>query len=414
MASEIYNDPSTQNDWFSQNAPSADATTTGGAGAQDPNLSLPQGGGITGLAGMSNAGSSGGNPTDPAYVTQQVTNWMQQHGITPGDRGSGQGDVAYWTDRILQTGGWSGDNQNYWQTAITNNHGGDTGGSQGGSLPPAPTPSAQQTYTAPTFSGSFTPPSFTEPTAASVEATPGYQFGLNQGEQSVLRNAASMGIAATGGTLKDVSDWAQNYATGNYQQARSNAMADYNTQYQGALDAYNSQVQKFDINANLGLSAFGANQGAQAQNFGRQMASWQGNQGAQNQAFNQGMGLANLGLQNYYAGQFGQNQAYNQQSGVAGMGLNATQGQANLYAGQGNAAAGIYGAGASGIAGLQTGIGNVNAAGQVGSANAWSNALGGIANNLGTLYASQGRGLYGGSPNYAGPNPSPYGSSPYA
>ena len=98
--------------------------------------------GIVGPGGVGSNGSvsntpspfSGGNPADPGYITQQVTQWMQQNGITPGGRGSGQSDVAYWADRIGQTGGWQGDNIGYWQNLMKNNQGGDAAGGGGGGV----------------------------------------------------------------------------------------------------------------------------------------------------------------------------------------------------------------------------------------------------------------------------------------
>jgi hypothetical protein len=76
------------------------------------------------------------------------------------------------------------------------------------------------------------------------------------------------------------------------------------------------------------------------------------------------------------------------------MGLNAAGQQAGMYGTYGNNVANIYGNGANYAADTTQGIGNVTAAGQVGGANAWGNAIGNIGADLSTIYANQGRGLY--------------------
>src|ERR1022692_84566 len=45
-------------------------------------------------------------------------------------------------------------------------------------------------------------PNFTSPTAAEAQATPGYQFQLQQGQQALQRSAAAKGGLLSGGTAK--------------------------------------------------------------------------------------------------------------------------------------------------------------------------------------------------------------------
>src|SRR4030095_7395455 len=52
-------------------------------------------------------------PRDRAGITQWVTQQLAQYGIQPGPRGSGVGDVEYWTDQVLDPvntgyGDWAG------------------------------------------------------------------------------------------------------------------------------------------------------------------------------------------------------------------------------------------------------------------------------------------------------------------
>lgn len=64
------------------------------------------------------------NPLDPSYVSQQLNAYYQSLGLTPGGRGSGAVDTAYYTDEIINTGGWTtntskGENNiGYWQDRI--------------------------------------------------------------------------------------------------------------------------------------------------------------------------------------------------------------------------------------------------------------------------------------------------------
>ena len=55
-----------------------------------------------------------------------------------------------------------------------------------------------------------------QPTAAQVMSDPGYQFGLQQGQQALDRQSAAAGGFVSGASLKAASDYATNYATTGY------------------------------------------------------------------------------------------------------------------------------------------------------------------------------------------------------
>lgn len=55
-----------------------------------------------------------------------------------------------------------------------------------------------------------------QPTAAQVMSDPGYQFGLQQGQQALDRQSAAAGGRVSGASLKAASDYATNYATTGY------------------------------------------------------------------------------------------------------------------------------------------------------------------------------------------------------
>lgn len=74
-----------------------------------------------------------------------------------------------------------------------------------GSAQPATSPLAPGTSTLP-------PGANGSALSAQLMATPGYQFGMDQGVQALDRSAASRGLSLSGGQLKDVQSFGNNYA----------------------------------------------------------------------------------------------------------------------------------------------------------------------------------------------------------
>lgn len=66
----------------------------------------------------------------------------------------------------------------------------------------------------------FIPPApqfnFSAPTMEQAAADPGYQFGLTQGVKARDQSAAQRGVLNTGGTLKGIDEFGQDYATQHY------------------------------------------------------------------------------------------------------------------------------------------------------------------------------------------------------
>jgi hypothetical protein len=122
---------------------------------------------------------------------------------------------------------------------------------------------------------------FTPPTAADVEATPGYQFMLGQGEKAIQQSAAAQGNLLTGGVAKDLNNYAQNFADQYYQQAYNNLL----NQYQMNYNIFN-QNQSNLFNRLSAISGVGQTSTSQLANAGANYA---------NQAANTGMtGAANV------------------------------------------------------------------------------------------------------------------------
>lgn len=152
---------------------------------------------------------------------------------------------------------------------------------------------------------------FTAPTAAQAQATPGYQFALNQGENAVQSGAAANGSLLTGGTLNAEQQYGQGLANTNYNNVYNQALQSYNTNYNTWS---NNQANQFNRLATLA----GAGQTSAAQ---------LGSQGTQ-EAGQVANTLSNMGQQ--------VGQQYN----------NAAAATASGYIGQGNA----WGQGVSGAA----------------------------------------------------------------
>lgn len=73
---------------------------------------------------------------------------------------------------------------------------------------------------------------FKAPTAAEAEATPGFQFQLNEGIKGLDLSAAARGNLLTGGTLKGIEQFGQGLASTNYQNVFENAMRQYQSAFQ--------------------------------------------------------------------------------------------------------------------------------------------------------------------------------------
>jgi hypothetical protein len=208
----------------------------------------------------------------------------------------------------------------------------------------------------------------------------GYQFTLQQGQQAIDRSAAAQGNLFSTGTAKSLAGYTEGTASQYAQQAYNNALTTFNTNRQGTL----SQIAALQNLTGLGYSAAGTGSGA--------------------------------------TGAAGSQQAQNTLAGatqIAGLGLQGTQAATNtaLTGAQavqtGAAQAGQFGLQGAQIAGTAlAGAGNAQAAGTVGSTNAWLNALSGGTNALSQYAAYNNTGLIPGYGYYPGlANAGPIGAS---
>jgi len=177
---------------------------------------------------------------------------------------------------------------------------------------------------------------------AELQATPGYQFQLEQGLQSVNNSAAAQGSLLSGRQVKAVNDYAQGQASTGYQaawqraqsayqQAFSNNQNQQNTQFSQATQNKNNQFSQLQSIVNNGQAAAGA------------QANYSSSAGAQAAGVSQQQGNNQAGL----AMAQGQNTA-NMYQGIS----NSVQSGAGAYAGM--AGGGV--SGNSGSAGTNNGI----------------------------------------------------------
>jgi hypothetical protein len=72
---------------------------------------------------------------------------------------------------------------------------------------------------------------WTPPTGLTQANDPGYQARLALGEQALQRSAAAQGNLLSGGTLRDVNTFAQDYASNEYQNVYNRSLQNYMTGY---------------------------------------------------------------------------------------------------------------------------------------------------------------------------------------
>jgi len=118
----------------------------------------------------------------------------------------------------------------------------------------------------------FNPPAYTPPPAFSYEdfqlpnwdevtQDPGYQFRMNQGQQALQQSAAARGVLNGGGTLKDVLQYGQDYASQEYGNVVNRDLTKYLTNRDTALSKYNTNygtqyVDPYKFNYQSALDQF--------------------------------------------------------------------------------------------------------------------------------------------------------------
>jgi hypothetical protein len=117
---------------------------------------------------------------------------------------------------------------------------GGGGGNGGGGRGPAYYPDYSFWTGIPRFTAPEFHPTrqFRLPTEQEAQNTPGYRFRLGEGIGGLERSAAGRGVGRTGGTLKDILSWGQNYAAQEYAATAQRALDEYNAQYGQERDVF--------------------------------------------------------------------------------------------------------------------------------------------------------------------------------
>lgn len=145
---------------------------------------------------------------------------------------------------------------------------------------------------------------FTAPTEAQAEQTPGYQFTYDQAMQGLQNNMAAAGITG-GAAAKEAEQYGAGLASSNYQNTYNDAYNTFNANLTAAQNIYGQNFNTYNTtttnNANRLLSLAGAGQNAVSQS----------NQAAQSYATNAGNNLTSaanaqaagmVGAANAYSG----------------------------------------------------------------------------------------------------------------
>lgn len=76
------------------------------------------------------------------------------------------------------------------------------------------------------------------PDPRTIMNDPSYQWRLNQGSGALENSAAAKGVLNTGGTLKDLIDYGQNFASNEYSNVFNRGLDTYRTNRNNAADVY--------------------------------------------------------------------------------------------------------------------------------------------------------------------------------
>jgi hypothetical protein len=155
-----------------------------------------------------------------------------------------------------------------------------SGGDFNATLSPRATFGTAPTFTAPTFGAP--PPfaynkQFSAPTASELSNEPGFQFRLDQGRKALEQSAAGKGVLRTGGTLKDLINYGQNFASNEYGNAYNRKFNEYKFDYDKEADIY---ARNYGVSRDV----FDRNYKGKYDEFQPQMTVWQTNANADQRA----------------------------------------------------------------------------------------------------------------------------------
>jgi hypothetical protein len=96
---------------------------------------------------------------------------------------------------------------------------------------------------------------FTAPTDVTEQNDPGYQFRLAEGQKAIQNSASATGNLTSGGTLKDLMKFGQDYGSSEYGNVYNRALNDYQLARQNFLDNNTNRFNRYASIAGVGQQA---------------------------------------------------------------------------------------------------------------------------------------------------------------
>ena len=106
---------------------------------------------------------------------------------------------------------------------------------------------------------------FSAPTEAEAQATPGYQFTLDQGLKSTQNGAAARGLGTSGAAMKGAAGYATGLADSTYNDVYSRALSTFNTNYTANKNTFATNYGTASDNAGRLQTLVGNGQNAAVQ-----------------------------------------------------------------------------------------------------------------------------------------------------
>jgi hypothetical protein len=103
---------------------------------------------------------------------------------------------------------------------------------------------------------------FVPPTAATEQNDPGYRFRLSQGLQALQNSAAARGGLLSGNTLQGIEQYAQDYASNEYQNVYNRSLGQYQQNYNIFQQNQANEFNRLAALAGIGQTAAGQLAGA--------------------------------------------------------------------------------------------------------------------------------------------------------
>lgn len=138
------------------------------------------------------------------------------------------------------------------------------------------------------YNKQFTAPTFAAPTAQDLSADPSFQFRLDQGRKALEQSAAGKGVLRTGGTLKDLVNYGQNFASNEYGNVYTRKFNEFKTDYDNKFNEYKFDYDKeadtYARNYGVTRDVFDRNYKAAYDEFAPKLMGWQTNANADQRA----------------------------------------------------------------------------------------------------------------------------------